>query len=330
MSVTASRTFTSEQIELFMHLFVNRRDIYARQYTGRTGHGYRAIREQLTDEVILSHLQGKETVGLYALGQNSTARWMVVDMDTTVAENLLQLLEGVRKLGLPEPAIESSGRRGYHFWWFFDTPAPGWQARKLGLAVSEGYEVFPKQHRVSADTSQPGSLVKAPLGIHQVSGNWSVFVGEDFAEVRDPWALLASVRKVDIDRLLPLLPQRQEVLKGRRRIPTPKTLRPCIERVLAGGASEGYRNEIGHLVACEMRRLGRPKEQAAGVLACWNLRNNPRLSRHELQVILDSAYSREPYQYSCSPDGRLRRILECVGSEKCPFAVAGEEPSATS
>jgi hypothetical protein len=311
-----------------MEAFVNRYDMYATQYVSRRGNGYRAVRETLTAELVAGHLAGKHTLGLYALGSDSKAKWVVIDVDTTVVGRLEEVIEKSHEIGLPDPLIEYSGRKGYHAWFFFEKAVTGEAARGLGLAVTTKHEVFPKQKTVSRDASQPGSLVKAPLGIHRVSGNWSVFVDANFEKIRDPWAVLESIEKVDIGRFEALIrrgaPSRR--MGQRSRIEFGR-LRPCIERALQEGTREGRRNEVGHLIACLLRRLGRPRPEAAGVLACWNLRNTPRLSQQELRVILQSAYSGELYAYGCAPDGRLRRILECVGESRCRrFQQAGERP----
>lgn len=306
--------------QLFGELFINRRDVYARQYAHNNSHGYVCVKEELSPELVVEHLNGDRTLGIYALSRKSTAKWVVIDADTTVKSQLEQIIEEAKKLGLPKPVIEFSGRRGYHFWWFFEKPVSGWKAKSLGEAITREQEVFPKQSEVSEDTTRPGSLVKAPLGIHRLSGKWSTFIDSEFRVVNDPWGVLRSIEKVDIRKYHSVINSRKSKRKTEEVILSgPNILRPCIAEALKEGTTEGYRNETGHLIACEMYRLGVGKEQTKGVLACWNLRNKPRISKRELQVIIDNAYSGKGYSYSCSPDGRLRRFLNCIGQEKCHF-----------
>jgi hypothetical protein len=328
MNMNMSQNTTDQQ--LFMQMFVNRTDIYAVQYASKDQKGYRAVRSRFGLEFIEEHLTGRLTLGVYALSGSSTAKWMVVDLDTTDISKLQDVLKRARDVILPDPVIEFSGRRGYHFWWFFKDTVPGWQARKLGLAVAGEHEVFPKQGNASRDTSRPGSLVKAPLGIHQVSRQWSCFLNRDLEKVPDPWTLLRTVERVDISKHAQLV--RREDFKAaplHRPLKTPNAMRPCIERALRDGAKLGRRNETGHLIACEMRRLGRSKEEAAGVLACWNLRNEPRLARLELQLVLESAYGAKLYSYGCSPDGQLRMTLKCMGEKDCPVADSHDDRGTT-
>lgn len=314
----------SRYAEAFTEMFVNRTDIYAVQYATAAGNGYRAIRRLLSRELVSAHLAGQFTLGLYALSAESTAKWLVIDLDTTDVAELEKVLEISRRLGLPAPIIEFSGRRGYHLWWFFQNPVPGWQARRLGVAISREHEVFPKQDRVSKDTSNPGSLVKGPLGIHQVSGKWSVFLNKDFEQISDPWTMLESIEKADINKFLPLVGQdHSKRISSPRPYGLPNRMRPCIENALRDGSREGQRNEVGHIIACEMRRLGRSKEEAAACLICWNLRNQPRLSQDELDLILRGAYGEKAYSYGCAPEGHLRRVLVCLGVQNCPYWCDG-------
>ncbi len=51
-------------VSLFKQRFVQRDDFYPVQY-GNNGGGYTVIKEKLTDVVILSHLKGGKTIGLY-------------------------------------------------------------------------------------------------------------------------------------------------------------------------------------------------------------------------------------------------------------------------
>jgi len=308
------------RIELFTELFVNRDDMYSVQYVGRRGNGYRAVRRQLTPAIIARHLQGQQTLGLYALSPDSKAKWLVVDLDTTTVSQLEAVLVRSRRIGLPDPLIENSGRRGYHCWWFFEEPVRGWKARRLGMALTREHEVFPKQATASRDTAKPGSLVKAPLGIHRVSGKKSFFLATDFKRVQAPWALLARIEKVDVQRFASLFRRKPRRQPARRRTSAgPLRIRPCIKQAFYTGAQEGHRNDTGHLIACEMRRLGLSREHAVGILTCWNLRNMPSLDEEELQRIVNSAYRRKPYVHGCGGRGRLRSILTCVG-ETCPCA----------
>ena len=155
-------------------------------------------------------------------------------------------------------------------------------------------------------------------------------MNQGFEKVSDPWMLLRTVERVDISKHAHVV--RREDSKAaslHRPLKTLNMIRPCIEKALRDGAKQGQRNETGHLIACEMRRLGRSKEETAGVLACWNLRNEPRLDRTELKLTLESAYSGKLYGYGCSPIGRLRNVLSCSGEDPCSCRGNGNDPHAS-
>ena len=321
-----------EKAEILLERFANRRDIYTVQWADDDRHGYRAVRERLTVDVAAKHLRGELTLAVYALGPDSTAKWMAIDADTTVVEELEKIVERYRKLGLPEPVREFSGRRGYHFVWFFSEPVNGWKARTLCERAAREHESFPKGDRVSQDTSSPGACLKLPCGWHRATeGDWSVLVDRHFRELSDPWKRLREVEPVDIEDYEHLLERRE-----RRRAETGgngwgvQVLRPCLKQILANGCREGARNQTAHVIASEMRRLGCSADTAIGVLCCWNLRNVPDgLPREELATVVQSAYSGEPYTYSCRPDGPLRKLLEsgavggeCVGENHCEYMQA--------
>ena len=149
---------------LCMERFVNRTDIHAVQHACGARHRYNAVRATLTPELILAHLQGRITLGLYALSDQSTAKWLVIDPGTTMFGRLHSILSRSRGLDLPDPLIEFTGGRGYHFWWFFEDPVAGWEARRMGRAITDKYEIFPREERLPKAAGKAGSLVWAPLG----------------------------------------------------------------------------------------------------------------------------------------------------------------------
>jgi hypothetical protein len=200
--------------------------------------------------------------------------------------------------------------------WFFSSPVSAKEARALGAAVTERHEVLPNE-------STAFDFIAGPLGVEPASGERSVFLGDNFEEVADSRNLLQKAELVEINKYLHLFqPCRQRQAQMFQPPVSEGTLRPCLELALRNGAS-GFVHETGHLICVELRRLHCSKTQAAGVLACWNLRCKPRLSRDELGLVLNGAYSGTMYAYGCSPEGHLRRVLDCLG-ERCPLYVREE------
>jgi hypothetical protein len=69
---------TEEVIGLFRERFVQRDDCYVLQ--SKEGE-YRPVHKPLSDEVVLLHLRGEETIGLYPF-ENSTTKWVCIGIDT--------------------------------------------------------------------------------------------------------------------------------------------------------------------------------------------------------------------------------------------------------
>jgi hypothetical protein len=157
--------------------FVQRWDVHCLQLPdGR----YIFVNEHLTLDHLLGHLRGDITLGTYLPDTQSKARFVVIDADDDVQfHNLLELAITLKEEEIPS-YLELS-RRGGHQWFFFAQPVSGSLARAFGLGLLaahnlEGCEVFPKQVKLREG---PGSLIRMPLGIHQVTGLRYGFITRD-------------------------------------------------------------------------------------------------------------------------------------------------------
>ncbi len=161
-------------VRAYQDLFCHRADRYAEQTKNGS---YFVHPSPITDRVIVSHLSGRMTAGFYALDRDSTCRWAVLDADRP--DGLSQLQRAWRDLaGAGIPSYLELSRRGGHLWTFFAEPTPGRAARQLLLGIVrslDGLELYPKQDVL--DRSHPvGSLIRGPLGVHQLTGQRYPFV----------------------------------------------------------------------------------------------------------------------------------------------------------
>ena len=100
-------------------------------------------------------------------------------------------------------------------------------------------------------------------------------------------------------------------------------IKDCVRHAIISGANQGERNQIGHIIASELRRLGISSSQARIILSSvWNPQNNPSLSETEIETILGSAFGQEEYTYGCKQGGALRQRLTCVGFKNCTYLNA--------
>lgn len=157
--------------------FVQRWDLYARQLDDGS---YVCVHEPLNVGHLFDHLRGEITLGVYLLDQDSRARFAVLDADDAQAWERLGHL--ARELaGEDVPAYLERSRRGGHLWLFLARAVAGRQARAFGRGLLaahqvEGVELFPKQNELA---DGPGSLIRMPFGVHQLTGRCYGFYTAD-------------------------------------------------------------------------------------------------------------------------------------------------------
>ncbi len=188
--------FDDKFLNKFIDLFSGRENLYALQHVDASGRtGYRPVREKLDAEILMSHLNGELTAGIYPVCTDNSVRFMAFDIDISkhyilnsddaeIERKLeeagtlaLQIAAKLTSLSV-YPLIEFSGNKGYHVWIFFEKPIQAAIAikfaeiilAKVDLKAYEhiGVEVFPKQSRVGEGGI--GNLIKLPLGVHLKTG----------------------------------------------------------------------------------------------------------------------------------------------------------------
>jgi hypothetical protein len=172
---------------------------------------------------VTAHLQGKVTLGAYALDAESVAHWLVMDADDDPGwQGLMALTRELAEQGMTG-YLERS-RRGGHLW-LFTPPLSGTAIRRFGKYLLsqhglEGMELFPKQDRLQTGV---GSLVRLPFGIHRKTGRRYYFVtpdGEPLAPtIREQIVILSQPERVSqasIEGILASLPEPKPVFPTRR------------------------------------------------------------------------------------------------------------------
>ena len=227
---------TSPIIRSYGRLFVNRgayvlQSSHPQPETGR--HYYfrpkaRGTAEELslTQGTIRRHLEGKITIGLYAINPTTQrSKWVVIDADYADAmEDLLKLQYSLQQDEV-EAALEMS-KRGGHLWIFMERPALARECRiyiynlalKLGMRIkgiglAEGIEIFPKHDELRE--GEFGNAIRGPLGIHRGANRRYWFYGADY-DLERQMTYLQRLRKVSGEQL--------------RRFISGKTMPPEFER----------------------------------------------------------------------------------------------------
>ncbi len=159
----------------FRARFVNRDDVYARQWDD--GQGWSRVAAPLTDDVLRAHLRGFLTIGFYTPDHNGMTRWACVDFDTQDGVKRAQALQ--KRLASSDLAalVELSAEGRAHLWLFFAAPTSAAPVRHalLRLVADMSWpaqpgvvEVFPKHDTVEAGGF--GALLRGPLGRHRRAG----------------------------------------------------------------------------------------------------------------------------------------------------------------
>jgi hypothetical protein len=174
---------------------------------------------ELTDEVIAWHLSGRDVsardfvIGVYPMLLDETCFFLAVDFD---GENWKQdaraFLESCRRLDVPAALERSRSGDGAHVWFFFTEAIPASLARKMGSHIlTETMENRPEIGLESYDRLFPnqdtlprggfGNLIALPLQKHARQRENTVFLAEDLVPHADQWAYLASVGRLDRQRV---------------------------------------------------------------------------------------------------------------------------------
>ena len=192
---------TAELVNEYIALFVNRRAYTVQSprpdpESGR--HYYYRPKEKgsgaslwLTEQTISDHMEGRITVGLYAINpSNQRCKWVAIDADYRNAMDDLIKLQYHLTADHVDSALEMS-KRGGHLWIFLAAPLLARQCRiyiydlagRLGVPVkgtglAEGIEVFPKHDAIAAGAF--GNAIRGPLGIHRGAGRRFWFYSADY------------------------------------------------------------------------------------------------------------------------------------------------------
>jgi hypothetical protein len=192
---------TPALVKAYIDLFVNRRAYTLqsmRPHPENGRHYYFRPKERasvapllLTEQTIGNHLEGRMTIGLYAINPlNQRCKWVAIDADYAAAMDDLIKLQYQLTQDRVASALEMS-KRGGHLWIFLAVPLLARKCRlyiydlaqKLGVPVkgsglAEGIEVFPKHDEIQEGAF--GNAIRGPLGIHRGAKRRFWFYGAEY------------------------------------------------------------------------------------------------------------------------------------------------------
>lgn len=229
----------ARKVELFRSLFRGRDDMFAARWENaakqRAGYAPRCANEwqrgvcekprvrcgacpnqallPAGEQAVLSHLQGRQVMGIYPLLADETCWLLAIDLDgDTWPRDVRALRQASEGFGLA-PAVERSrSGAGVHAWLFFASPVPAALARALGellltqamarcssLSMDSYDRLFPSQDTMPAGGF--GNLIALPLQRAARQHGNTLFLDEQLEPFADQWTFLASVPRVSPERL---------------------------------------------------------------------------------------------------------------------------------
>ena len=306
---------TEEKIELFRSFFSGLPQVYG-TYNLKTGRA-RQVKEQVTNEVLLAHLTGKQSYGVYLLVKDRS-RATAVDFDTKDRTAPSEFVARANHYGL-SAYIECSKSKGFHVWIFFDKQ--GVIARKARIVVQHileeieqpQTEIFPKQDEIGVNIYFD-NFINAPLFGSLVPKGKTVFVDPaTFRPYPNQWDLLESAKRHNesaLDEIIEIndlssVPQHQSTSpnpgNGNR---STFSLPPCARKILRDGVSQFQRVGCFRL-AVHFKRIGLPYDLTVAALKTWATKNQPANGKSvikESEILSQTSYAYEhPYKgYGCN------------------------------
>lgn len=187
----------------------------------------------VNSDVIMKHLLGKMTVGIYPMYANDTCRFLVFDFDnhsngsaqTDFAnhdDEWKQEVDAMRRIctiNNIDPLVERSrSGKGAHIWVFFEKPVPASLARNFGDSLlKKGAESVNLKSFSYYDRMMPtqnylhhgglGNLIALPLQPEALKRGNSAFVDENWNAYPDQMAILFSKPKLSVEQINRLIQQ---------------------------------------------------------------------------------------------------------------------------
>ena len=336
MKTHAERT-TKEKLALFRACFSGLRHVYG---TYNPGNGrVRQVKVSVTDEVLLRHLTGRQSYGVYLL-MRDRIRALAVDFDHEDLAPPMAFVDAAGNYGL-SAYIERSRSKGYHVWIFFtEKGVLAAKARRVAQHLLEEIdapetEVFPKQDRLDA-RSQYGNFINAPLFGRLVHQGRTVFLDSKGPTQPHPdqWELLDNVRRIaesalddiiEINDLLSLedgSPKQDrcgEAAGGQFAL----GLTPCAQRMLSEGVAE-YQRVACFRLGVHLKKAGLPEDVAVAALDAWAQKNRPRNGKRILTHAEIVEQARHAYAGGYRGCGCEDPAVMPFCDERCPLKVRSD------
>lgn len=227
-TVPESKWTRQAKLNLYLSLFQGRRDVYAKSFINDQGkiqyypsyhYGWRQLPKEkrtcqpLTQDVLVSHLKGETSIGLFPMSLKDTCKLLAIDLDKKDWQAASLAIRETADYYNLEVSVEiSRSGKGAHLWFFFQDEILCSQARQFGrkllelamqksqsLSFSSFDRFFPNQDLLPKGGF--GNLIALPLQGQAYSHGHSVFVDKEFKPYPNQWDYLAGLKKISREKL---------------------------------------------------------------------------------------------------------------------------------
>jgi hypothetical protein len=153
-------------------------------YALRTKKGYIPVRDQLTDRVLIDHMNGRHMIGAYTPLLDAKAPWLAFDFDSkpdgglSAREDAQYLVRLFRECGINPIVNTSQSNKGIHVRVIFAEPVESWIIRRFATAFLEEAALdsadsfdrfFPAQDKLATHERALGNQIALPLNFERAS-----------------------------------------------------------------------------------------------------------------------------------------------------------------
>ena len=162
-------------------------------------------KNELTLPIIRNHLNGGETVSVFARAKST--KFLCFDVDNPDEVSVRTILGTLSGFGIPKEnvVISLSGRKGYHIEVFFDAPVWNNQARDLyelvlyfGKLSKDKIELMPSRNHA----------IKIPLGINHKTGVRCWYVDRETLKPIESMEYVLGIKPVSVKLIASILEER--------------------------------------------------------------------------------------------------------------------------
>ena len=324
---------TIEKVRLFKSFFTGLDNVYG-TYDLDTGK-VRQVKEPVTDQVLLNHLTGRQSYGVYLLVDDKI-RALAVDFDQDDLFLPVNFLVIARDYGLPV-YIERSKSKGFHVWMFFDGSVTASKARLVAKKILSdiglpGTEIFPKQDRLDKNVSY-GNFINAPLFGRLAVMDRTVFLDPDDPTMvcQDQWHFLNNVKRIRQEELDTVIERyglnktvQQDPIQNQDK-PTVTNhdnfsfgLPPCSRTMLAAGVTVNQRISTFRL-AVHLKKIGLPFDLAVIALKAWSRKNRPADGKEVITEVEIESQATYAYQKHYRSFGCGDSAINVYCDQRCPL-----------